>query len=184
MGALWRQLMQQMGKLSHKATRFRAEIEALLPPQRSIFLMKTLVAELMSFFPLQNRCRRFPSAPCHQLPVRADHIPLGTGHRRGPNSPVLSQLIFKSTLKLGKSVEFLCYFMFFSSFPFFLFPWVLNFRTLVFNEEGAPRLASNDAGQRGSGATAVQTSRKVEKHEKKGKKFLRVSMEMPWGDSW
>lgn len=118
--------MQQMGKLSHKATRFRAEIEALLPPQRSIFLMKTLVAELMSFFPLQNWCRHLPSAPCHQLPVQADCIPQGMGDRRGPNSPVLSQLNFKSTLKLGKSVEFLCYFVFLF-FSFFFFPWVLNF---------------------------------------------------------
>lgn len=72
----------------------------------------------------------------------------------------------------------------FSLLFLFFFPRVLNFRTLVFNEEGAPRLASNDAGQRGSGAAAARTSRKVEKHEKKGKKFLRVSMEMPWGNSW
>lgn len=145
--------------------------------------MKALVAELVSFFPLPNRCHHLPSAQCHQLLVRADRIPRGTGDRRGPNSPVLSQLIFKSTLKLGKSVGFLCYVFLFFSF-FFFFPWVLNFRTLFFNEEGAPRLASNDAGQRGSGATAARTSRKVEKHEKKGKKFLRVSTEMPWGNSW
>lgn len=35
-----------------------------------------------------------------------------------------------------------------------------------------------------TGATAVQMSREVEKHEKKGKKFPRMRMGMPRGNSW
>lgn len=39
-------------------------------------------------------------------------------------------------------------FMLFYVFPFFFFfPWEFNFLTLGFNEEGAPWLASNGAGQ-------------------------------------
>lgn len=76
---------------------------------------------------------------------------------------------------------FLCYFMFFLSFFFFLGIQLSDVGVLMRKELHG--LHQTGPASR-TGATAVQMSREVEKHEKKGKKFPRMRMGMPRGNSW
>lgn len=109
----------------------------------SAFPIETLAVEPESYFPI------YWGPLVHSIQQKEKG--------RGCSSPVLSWLMFKSTLKLGKSVGFLCYLMFSLSFFSFFFlgnstfwHWVLMRKELRGWHQTRP--AS------GTGATAVQIS--------------------------
>lgn len=77
-------------------------------------------------------------------------------------------------------------FMLFYVFPFFFFFFSLGIQLSdvgVLMRKELRGLHQTGPASR-TGATAVQMSREVEKHEKKGKKFPRMRMGMPRGNSW
>lgn len=76
-------------------------------------------------------------------------------------------------------------FMLFYVFPFFFFFFLgiqLSDVGVLMRKELRGLHQMGPASR--TGATAVQMSREVEKHEKKGKKFPRMRMGMPRGNSW
>lgn len=128
----------------------------------SAFPIETLAVEPESYFPI------YWGPLVHSIQQKEKG--------RGCSSPVLSWLMFKSTLKLGKSVGFLCYFMFSLSFFSFFFPWEFNFLTLGFNEEGAPWLASNKTGQRDWSNSCANKLGRLKSMRRKGRNSLRWGM--------